>query len=132
MLKLFLKIKKLLSAGQFQAGMTLVESLVAIAILAICASTFILALSTGMTAARLQDTSVIGNSLAQSQMESIKTAVYDSSGASYAPISLPAGYTVTINTNSTIYGTSDIQKVTVIMSYSGSVVSTLEDYKGNR
>jgi prepilin-type N-terminal cleavage/methylation domain-containing protein len=132
MFKLLLKIKKLLPAGQFQAGMTLVESLVAIAILAVCASTFILALSTGMTAARLQDTSAIGGSLAQSQMESIKAAAYDSSGASYAPISLPTGYTLTINTNSTIYGTPDIQKVTVTIKYSGSIVSTLEDYKGNR
>ena len=132
MLTLLFKIKKLFSAGQSQAGMTLVESLVAIAILAVCASTFILALSTGMTAARLQDTSVIGGSLAQSQMESIKAAAYDSSGASYAPISLLAGYTLTINTNSTIYGTPDIQKVTVIVSYSGSVVSTLEDYKEKR
>ena len=127
-----LKIKKLLLAGRSRAGMTLVESLVAIAILAVCSSTFVLALSTGMTSARLQDTSVIGDSLAQSQIESIKAAAYDSSGVSYSHISLPSGYTLAIATNSTIYSTTDVQKVTVTVSYSGVVVSTLEDYKGNR
>jgi type II secretory pathway pseudopilin PulG len=113
-------------------GSTLVEALVAIAILGVCASTFVLALSTGMISARVQDTSVMGDTLAQTQMESIKASPYDSSGASYSLISVPTGYSIAIQTNSTIYSTTNIQKISVTVSYSGSTLSTLEDFKVNR
>jgi type II secretory pathway pseudopilin PulG len=130
-LRWFWPIKPFIVNSRYQ-GITLVESLVAITILGVCASTFVLALSSGMISARVQNTSVIADSLAQSQMESIKAAVYDSTGGSYSLISVPSGYSIAVQTDSTIYSTANIQKITVTVSYSGDKVSALEDFKVNR
>lgn len=129
-----LKIKK----ENGQHGFSLVEVLVAIAILALVGSAFIGALSTGAIATRLQGEDVTARNLAQSQMENIKAAVYDSSGASYSSISPPSGYTIpsdytiSISTNSAIYSDNNIQKLTVTVSHNNSPVLTLEDYKVKR
>lgn len=115
-----------------EKGISLVEALVAIAILGIGITAFITALSTGSIAVGAQDEATIVQRLAQTQMESIKAAAYDSSGGSYSPVTAPASYAISINVNSSIYTNSDIQKVTVTVSREGNPVLTLEDYKVNR
>jgi prepilin-type N-terminal cleavage/methylation domain-containing protein len=115
-----------------QCGMSLVEVLVAIAIFGLCAAIFIGALSAGSISANAQGEQVIAGNLAQSQMENIKAAAYDSSGASYSAINAPSDFAIAISTNSSIYSNTNIQKITVTISHSGTAVLNLEDYKVNR
>lgn len=115
-----------------QKGFSLVEVLVTIAILALVASAFIGSLSTGAIATRLQGEDVTARNLAQSQMEKLKTAVYDSGGASYSSIGTPSGYSISISTDPAIYADANIQKLTVTVSHNSSLVFTMEDYKVNR
>ena len=115
-----------------QQGMSLVETLVALAILGVSVTAFILALSTGSIATRTQEEDLIAQGLAQSQMETVKAADYDSSGVTYAPVSAPAGYSVTVAADSSFYSDNDIQKLTVTVSREGSAVLTVEGYKVNR
>jgi prepilin-type N-terminal cleavage/methylation domain-containing protein len=125
-------MKTWLSKLESQKGMSLVEVVVAVGILGLCAAAFIGALSSGSISTRIQGEQVIAQNLAQSQLEKIKTATFDISGASYTALSAPTGYSININTNSALYGDSNIQKVTVTISHAGETVMTLEDYKVNR
>jgi prepilin-type N-terminal cleavage/methylation domain-containing protein len=127
-----LSLKKLAGFSSGQAGMTMVETLVAIAILGVSVTAFILALSTGTIATRNQDEDALAQGLAQTQMETIKAAVYDTTGVSYTAIVAPAGYGLTISTNSSLYSNSNIQKVTVAVSRGGSTILTLQEYKVDR
>jgi prepilin-type N-terminal cleavage/methylation domain-containing protein len=115
-----------------QKGFSLVEVLVAIAILGLIASAFIGSLSTGAIATRLQGEDLTARNLAQSQMEKLKAAVYDNDGATYSSISTPSGYSISISANPAIYTDTNIQKLTVTVSHNGSAVFSLEDYKVNR
>jgi prepilin-type N-terminal cleavage/methylation domain-containing protein len=115
-----------------ESGMSLVETLVAIAILALCSTVFIGALSTGSIATSTHDEGATSQGLAQTQIEAIKAAAYDSTGASYSTIPVPTGYAISINTNSTIYSNNHIQKITVAVFHNGSNVFQLEDYKAIR
>lgn len=115
-----------------QSGMSMVEVLAAIAIFALCATVFIGALSAGSVSANTQGEQVIASNLAQSQMENIKAAAYDSSGVNYAVISAPLDFSIAISTNSNVYSDANIQKITVTISHSGTAVLNLEDYKVNR
>jgi prepilin-type N-terminal cleavage/methylation domain-containing protein len=125
-------LKKTLRNLLGEQGMTLVETLVAIAVLGVSSTTFILALSTGTIAVRTQDEDALAQGLARSQMETIKAAAYDSTGASYSTISTPAGYSISLNTNSALYSDSNIQKITVIVLHNGTVLYSLEGYKVHR
>ena len=113
--------------------MSLVEALVAIAILSIGLTTFTLALSAGSISVASQDEVAIAQRLAQTQIESIKAATpYDSTGTSYIPVTTPANYTVSFAVDSSIYTNSDIQKVTVTINHGGNQVLVVEDYKVKR
>jgi prepilin-type N-terminal cleavage/methylation domain-containing protein len=125
-------IKKILFSPGGEQGMTLVETLVAIAILGVSTSAFILALSTGAIAVRMQAEDARAQGLARSQMETIKAAVYDSTGASYSTISTPAGYSLSLNTNAALYSDSSIQKITITVLHNGTTVYSLEGYKVDR
>jgi prepilin-type N-terminal cleavage/methylation domain-containing protein len=118
--------------GARARGMTLVETLVAIAILGVSVTAFILALSTGTIATRNQGEDVRAQGLAQTQMETIKAAAYDITGASYTAVSTPPGYAIDISTDSSLYSNNSIQKVTVAVSHAGSTLLTLEGYKVDR
>jgi prepilin-type N-terminal cleavage/methylation domain-containing protein len=71
-------IKRIIRRFTGEAGMSLAETLVAIAILGVSAAAFITALSTGSIAVNTQDEGVTAQGLAQTQMEVIKAAAYDS------------------------------------------------------
>jgi type II secretory pathway pseudopilin PulG len=106
--------------------------LVAIAIFGLCAAAFIGALSTGSISTRLHGEQVVARNLAQSQIEKLKAASFDSSGASYSAISAPAGYSITVTPSQISGGDINIQKLTVTVSHNGNSVVSLEDYKVNR
>lgn len=131
-INLILKLNNFIRCFRDEAGFSLVESLVAVAILGVSLTALISNLSVGSLAVNLQNESTLAQQLAQTQMETIKAAAYDSTGASYTLISSPEGYAVSVNTDSAIYSNSHIQKITVNVAHDGVTVITLEDYKVDR
>ncbi len=130
-----------------EKGFTLIEVVIAIALLGIIASGFLMALSGATKALILADERTTAESLARSQMEDIKSIVYAEGVTSYtSPIPAEhadAGYSATNdvvslpdpnNPGSDLVG---IQKITVkIYHYDDAHVNppviTLEGYKVDR
>ena len=113
-------------------GFTLVESLVAIAILGVSATAFISDLSSGSLAVQTLDEQVTSQQLLQTQMEVIKAAAYDPAGNSYTRVAVPDGYTLNVAVNSQIYTNNHIQKITLSVYYNGNLCGTLDNYKVDR
>lgn len=130
--ELLSRLKRLTGGLREESGIGLVEALVAIAILGVGVTAFITDLSVGSVGVNIQSEEVVAQGLAQTQVEVIKNAEYDPTGAAYTPISAPTGYAVSVNTNSAIYSNNNIQKITVTINHSGSDIFTIEDYKVNR
>jgi len=130
----FFRFNKKLAIGRLkgESGISLAETLVALAILGVSASAFITALSTGAISVRIQDELALSQGLAQSEMEVIKAAPYDVTGQSYPVLNGPPGYTIALQTDSSIYGESHIQQITVTVMHDENTVLTLENYKVNR
>ena len=115
-----------------ESGMGLLESLVAIGVAGIALTAFITALSTGSLAVGTLRQATSAQELAQSQIEQIKASAYDGSGASYTIIPTPAGYSIGLNVDSTVYSDNNIQQIIVTVFRNSSIVMILEDYKVNR
>jgi type II secretory pathway pseudopilin PulG len=119
-----------------QAGIGLVETLVAIAILGVVANSFVSSLSAGSIAVRIQNESTLAQELARSQMEAIKAAPYDKSGRSYQAVDTPEGYGLAIDIGPAVDEKGNdkktIQKVTVTVKHNEEAIITLEDFKVNR
>jgi type II secretory pathway pseudopilin PulG len=129
-----------------ERGIGLVESLAAVAILGIAATSFVLALSTGAIAVREDDQIVAAQSLAHAQLEYVKNYPYQPLPASYPyvytydedynpnPVTLPEGYGISVAVGSILQagGDPDIQKITVTISRDGDKLLTVEDYKVRR
>jgi len=144
-----------------EKGFTLIEVLVALAILAIVGTGFLMALAIASKAIIIADERTTSESLARSQMEHVKNQDYSTinvywdytvtdSGPSSSyepdwwdnapPPSVPDGYTVNVsatplpdpeNSGSDLVG---IQKITVSIYHNdeSNPVLTLEDYKVDR
>jgi type II secretory pathway pseudopilin PulG len=126
------QMNRIITAYRKQAGMALAETLVAIAILGVSGAAFAAALSTGSLAVNNQDTIATAQALAQTQLEVVQNAVYDSSGSSYPTITAPANYAIFIATSTIIYSDANIQKISVNISHNTSPVFVLQGYKVNR
>jgi len=111
-----------------ESGTTLVELLVALAIIVLAVTIFIAALSTGAAAVQVTDQLTTANHLASVQLESIKAALYDPVGA-YPAVTLPANYAIAITSNEIQTG---LQQVTVTVSYQGRPLTAISNYKVNR
>jgi type II secretory pathway pseudopilin PulG len=125
-------LKRLVGRFFNEAGIGLVESLVAIAILGVGVTAFLTDLSAGSMAVKTQNESVTARGLAQNQMEIVKAAPYDFTGTSYTPITAPSGYAVTLSIDSNLYSNEDIQKIAITVEHDNNVIITLEDYKVDR
>jgi type II secretory pathway pseudopilin PulG len=110
-----------------ESGATLVEILVAVAIIASALVIFVSALSTGAFAVRTSDRLTTATNLASVQLETIKAAPYSPGG--YSAISAPAGYVIA--TTSSEIG-AGLQQVTVTVSYQGDALVTISNYKVSR
>jgi len=112
-----------------EKGISLVETLVAIAILGIISVAFLSALATTSTARATSEERTAAKILAESIIENIKTDDYL---IEYEPVVPPefTGYTASVITASERNG--NIQKITVIISHQGEEVLTLENYKVER
>ncbi len=119
--------RELLSA---EGGLSLVETLVATAILAVAVVMLASAFSTGSVALRKGETRITAENLARNQLEYIKSLLYLPAPASYAIISpLPAGYSVSAQATAVSGRDSNIQKITVEVYRGGKSILTMEDFK---
>ncbi|MBU0704950.1 MAG: hypothetical protein KKC18_13910, partial [Chloroflexi bacterium] len=86
-----------------QSGASLVEILVAVAIVASALAILVAALSTGAFAVRTSNRLTTATNLVATQLESIKAEDYVTGTVSYPTIPAPQGYVVT-NTVATLAG----------------------------
>lgn len=120
-----------------QRGVSLVETVVALAVLAAVGVTFLSGLATTSKAIVLADEQATAESLAWTQMESVKHAVYVAEATTYAGEPIPVDkdyldYSVTITARPLHNPDNGIQKITVTVSRSGSGILRVEGYKVDR
>ena len=123
-----------------ERGMTLIEVLVALAILAAVAVVFLVGMATSSKAVMVSQKAVAIESLAKSQMESIKAQQYQLPPyptPPYSKIAIPQdlvdqGYNVGIVAIPLHNPDDGIQKITVTVTYNGEPSFTLVGYKVNR
>ncbi|MBM3155619.1 MAG: hypothetical protein FJ008_09900 [Chloroflexi bacterium] len=137
--------KRFFCIHRSQAGLSLVEVLVALGILAAVGATFMIGLTVSSRASMVSQERVSAESLAKSQMERIKGWQYDDANnppqygdAKLPTEDIPDGYDLIIyaerlDPQEDGTGNDDgIQKVTVTVTLNGEAVVTLENYKVNR
>lgn len=115
-----------------ERGVTLIETLVAVAILGLTLIVFIAGLQTGLISTRQSDNLSTAHELARSQMEYTKDAAYQPAPAAYATVTPPAGYSVTSNASTIPEGDASVQLITVQVLKDATPVFTLEGYKVDR
>jgi len=125
-----------------QLGFTLIEVMIAIAMLGITAVTIYTGLGTAFTANTPAERQNVALTLAQGQLEYVNSLPYDAGTIpphpQYPVITIPSLYSadysitcsVTIDPRSS--GTGDMQKITVIVFWKTDTLITLETYKVNR
>jgi prepilin-type N-terminal cleavage/methylation domain-containing protein len=112
-----------------EKGISLLETLVAVAILGIISVAFLSALATTSTARATNEERTSAKILAESIIENIKTENFSASYEPAIPPEFP-GYTASVTTASERNG--NIQKITVTISHQSHQVLTLESYKVDR
>jgi type II secretory pathway pseudopilin PulG len=115
-----------------ECGVSLVESLVAVTILASALAVFLGGLSTGSIATAQADRLSTAHELARSQMESTKAAVYAAAPCTYPSIAAPATYGVSAVASSISGADANIEQITVTVTKDSVTVYTLQGYKVNR
>ena len=115
-----------------QRGVTLAETLVALAIFGIVAVVFLSGLTISSKAVMVNQERVAAESLAKSQMEYVRAQDY---AASYSEIAIPAdlyaqGYDVGIGVEDV--HVDELQKITVTIDRGGEILFTLVGYMVNR
>ena len=112
-----------------QRGLSLAESVVAVAIVGVTVVSFVSALSAGSIAVREGAQEAISQRLVRTQLEYIKSCPYDSS---YSTVEAPEGYAISVGVDSTPDNDADIQKIRVTIYKDGKDILSVENYKVNR
>ncbi len=120
-----------------ESGLTLLETVIALAIVATIAVAFLGGVATSSKVTYIADERATAGDLAQSQMEWAKNASYSYNATAYSIAPIPAAKDyVSYSANITAEALNDpddgIQKITVTIAHSGKVVSKLEGYKVDR
>ncbi len=120
-----------------ESGVTLIETVVAVAILGVIAVTFLSGLATTSRAVFIADERATAESLAQSQMEWVKNVNYSYNATEYSPAPIPGGkdyinYSANISAQPLHAPDDGIQKITVTVKRSDKGVIKLEGYKVDR
>ncbi len=120
-----------------ESGMTLIETLGALALLGVIFVSYISGPSITFKATMVADEQSIAGSLARSQMEWVKTATYVSSTPNYAGMAIPSGsnytgYSANISAEPLNTPDNGIQKITFTIVRNGKSVINLDGYKVNR
>ena len=113
-----------------ERGISLIETVVAVALLGIIGVAFLSALATTSNSRLIADEHASARILAESQMENIKKQTY---AFSYAAVPVPAdypGYSAVIDVDNLRNG--NIQKITVTIRHHDRDIETLESYKVSR
>jgi len=133
MMQLLKVVKKLKGS---QSGMTLIETLVALAILGLVAAAFLYGLATASKATIIANEQTIAESLVRSEIEYVKNCDYQYLASEYpiAPaLTIPEGWTVPPPVVELVHATDDgIQKVTVTAEYNGETIFSVVVYKVDR
>ena len=129
------KIRRLLS--QRESGATLIETLVALAILGAVAVAFLSGLATTSKATIIADEQATAESLARSQMEWVKNASYVYGATEYPPALVPSGkdyanYSATIAAEALNNPDDGIQRIAVTIKHLDQEVIELKGYKVDR
>jgi len=110
-----------------QKGTTLIEVLIAIAILGVISVPFLTALSTSSRALIIADERTTTESLIRSQIEYVRSQEYDANGT-YAEIAdVPVGYNVSLSNFTNLE--DGLQKITITVWRDGEVVLITSTYK---
>lgn len=120
-----------------QRGASLVETAVALAVLAAVGVTFLSGLASTSKAVVLTDEQATAESIAWTQMEAVKQAVYDNEATTYTGEPILAdkdylGYSVAIAAQPLHTPDDGIQKITVTVRRYGAAIVTVEGYKVDR
>ena len=112
-------------------GLSLIETIVALAIFGLVAVVFLSGLTMSSKAVMVSHARVAAERLAKRQMEDIKAQDY---ATSYSEITVPQdlvdqGYDIEPSVEDIHSG--ELQKITVTVTHNGEVVFQLEDYKLN-
>ena len=112
-----------------QKGTTLIEVLIAIAILGMIAVPFLTALSTSSRGIIIADERTTAESLVRSEIEYVRSQEYAANGT-YAEIADPVGYNVSL-VNVTVL-MPGLQEITVEVYHGAKLVLTTSTYKVDR
>jgi prepilin-type N-terminal cleavage/methylation domain-containing protein len=139
----WLSLRGLSSFRRSEKGLTLLEVLMALSILAIVSTTYLVGMATSSRAVIANQEHVNAENLAKSQMEAVKGWDYDDVNdppdyeAARLTDDVPAGYDINIAAERLETDTTDplnpkdggLQQITVTISRSGRTIFTLEGYK---
>jgi len=126
-----------------EVGVTLIETLIALALLGIITAPFLSGLAAASKATYIGDEQANAESLARSQMEYVKGLNYIDYSVpgheEYELIETPADYSVEVaavpidpDTGEASVEDQGIQKITVTVSHAGKSLVTVENYKVNK
>jgi type II secretory pathway pseudopilin PulG len=112
-------------------GITLIEVLVAVAILATIGVALLAAMSTSSKIVIKTDSYETARDLAVAQMEYVKQSAWNDSAYAKDSAIIPAGYDAAINVESlqSENANSTLQKITVTITRDGTEVTSLQDYR---
>jgi type II secretory pathway pseudopilin PulG len=120
-----------------ELGITLLETVIALAILGAVSVSFLNGLTSASKAVFIVDKKTTAESIAQSQMEWVKNASYSYNATSYSAVPIPDGkdylqYSSVVSAEPVHTPDDGIQKITVSVQRSGESVYFLQGYKVDR
>ncbi len=124
-------------SARSESGLSILETLVALAIISAIGVTLLSSIATTSKAFIVADEQTTAESLARLQMETAKKATYVSGATSYTAAAVPGsadytGYTANIIAAALNYPDDGIQKITVSVNRTSRELIRLESYKVNR
>jgi prepilin-type N-terminal cleavage/methylation domain-containing protein len=118
-----------------EKGVTLLETLVALAILSVISVAFMSGLTTSTKATVIADEQTTAESLARNQMEYVKNYTYQTNATEYPidpSLTVPDTWEVLSCTAEALHTPDDgLQEVTVTIQHNGETVFTMTGYKKN-